>query len=91
MIEPKIPSGLIDAILAKNPWRHVAHCGVTKRISTFDIYYECDVCGEEIKVRSMSGVEDIDDVFDAVFQWALDPDAAKVMAARQAEIRDDID
>jgi hypothetical protein len=91
MADPEVPRGLIDAILAKSPWREVLHCGVTKRISTFDIYFECDVCGEEVKVRAMSGVEDVEDVFDAVFQWALDPDAASVMKARQADIRDDID
>lgn len=66
---------LLDAIRGFPTSRTVEHCGETRTISPFDIYAECPRCGERIKVRSFSGVPEVEDVFDAVFEWMLDPKA----------------
>ncbi len=73
--DTEVTSGLIDAIRELPTSRAVEHCGETHTVSPFDIYAECPRCGEKIKVRSFSGVPEVEDVFDAVFEWMLEPKA----------------
>jgi hypothetical protein len=42
-------------------------------------------------VRAFSAVPEVEDVFDAVFAWTLQPTAEGLAQARRQEIRDDAD
>ncbi len=67
--------------------RNIHHCGEVLSISPFDIYVTCHKCGQKIKVRSMSATSELEDVFDAVFEWLLQPGATPLMKRRQEIIR----
>ena len=88
---PLISSDLIDAIKALPHRREVRHCGFSFAVSPFDIYATCPHCGERVKVRSFGGAAELEDVFDAVFEWMLHQDGAEAARSRQAAIRDDFD
>ena len=75
---------LIDAIRAFPLQRTVEHCGARFAVSPFEFYAECPSCGARIKVRSFSATAEIEDVFDAVFEWMSAP-AAQELAARRRE------
>lgn len=45
--------------------------------------------GNSMKVRSFSGVTEIEDIFDAVFKWMGRPGASKLVEERQKIIRED--
>jgi hypothetical protein len=77
-----IPAGLLDAIRSFPLEREVEHCGIRMTVSPFDFYAECPQCGTRIKVRSLSGTEEIEDVFDAVFEWMNRPMAQEVAKRR---------
>ena len=87
----EIPNGLLDAIRSFPVEREVEHCGVRIVISPFDIYADCPQCGSRIKVRSFSSHEEIEDIFDAVFEWLLDPKAQELSKHRQQVIEEDLD
>lgn len=55
----------------------------------FDIYAECPQCGTRLKLRAYSAIEEMEDIFDAVFQWSLKPGANAAMQKRIAEIASD--
>lgn len=78
-----ISEDLLDAIRSFPVERRIEHCGVSIRISPFDFYADCPQCGARIKVRSMSGVTEIEDIFDAVFEWLHDPQASRVAEQRR--------
>ena len=82
---------LIDAILAFPNQREVEHCNDKFSASPFDFYAKCPRCGTRFKVRSFSGAMELEDVFDAVFQWMNNPAARANAERRQAEIADDSD
>jgi hypothetical protein len=42
-----------------------------------------------MKVRAFSGVTEIEDVFDAVLEWMLDPSNREVAEKRMLEIKND--
>ena len=86
-----IPIGLLDAIKNFPVKRPVSHCGRTFDVPVFDIYATCPECGSRIKIRSFTAVEDIEDVFDAVFEWSLKSGAIEAMHRRTSEIADDLD
>jgi hypothetical protein len=71
--------------------RLVGHCGNTFRVPSFDFNVRCPSCNSEIKVRSFSGINEIEDVFDAVFEWMLDPNNHEVAEQRMREIKEDLD
>jgi transcription elongation factor Elf1 len=58
-------------------------------VSPFDIYATCPHCGQRLKVRSFSGTTEVEDVFDAVFEWMLHGDGAGLARRRQEAIHDD--
>jgi hypothetical protein len=60
---------LPEAIRAFPVEKKVEHCGVEFAASPLDIYAECPRCGTRLKLRSFSAVTEIEDVFDAVFEW----------------------
>jgi hypothetical protein len=75
---------LVEAIRSFPLERIIKHCGASVSASPFDFYVECPECGARIKVRSFSAVTEIEDVFDAVFEWMSNP-AAQALAARRQE------
>ena len=86
---PPISAELIDAIKALPHRREVNHCGTTFAVSPFDIYAACPRCGQRLKVRSFSAATELEDVFDAVFEWLQDGDGAELARRRQVAIRDE--
>jgi hypothetical protein len=69
--------------------REVTHCKRTWHVSPFDFYTTCPDCGTQIKVRSCSGVTEVEDVFDAVFEWMNQPGAQELVESRQRIIEQD--
>ena len=60
-------------------------------VPPFDLYAECPQCGARIKVRSFSGTEEIEDVFDAVFEWMNRPMALEVVQRRLEALAEESD
>jgi hypothetical protein len=87
----EIPNGLLDAIRSFPLEREVEHCGVMITVPSFDLYAECPQCGTRIKVRAFSGTEEIEDVFDAVFEWMNRPMAQEVITRRLQALAEDGD
>lgn len=82
---------LIEAIRSFPVERETEHCGRTFTVSSFDFYATCPQCGTRFKVRSFSGGGELEDVFDAVFEWMHDPAAGAIADRRRAEIAADED
>ncbi|MGL6096352.1 MAG: hypothetical protein ACRC7O_11225 [Fimbriiglobus sp.] len=77
---------LLDAIVAFPTSREVSHCGASFQVDPFAIYATCPTCAARIKVRSFATVPELEDVFDAVFEWMSHPEAAEAARHRQAEL-----
>ncbi len=86
-----VPWELVEALKCFPVKRQVEHCGVSFLVGPFDFYAQCPQCGTRIKVRSSSALMEIEDVFDAVFEWMLKPGAADLVRQRQQEIKADKD
>jgi hypothetical protein len=85
----EIPPGLVEAIQSFPVQREVEHCGIRMAVAPFDIYTECRQCGSRIKVRSFSAATEIEDVFDAVFEWMNQPMAREAARRRQETLAQD--
>jgi hypothetical protein len=85
----EVPPGLLDAIRSLPLEREVEHCGRRITVPPFDLYAECPQCGARIKVRSFSGLDEIEDVFDAVFEWMDRPLAQEVVQRRLEALREE--
>ena len=81
----EVTADLIEAIRSFPVGRGVEHCGTRFVAPPFDVYVDCPQCGARIKVRSFSGVSEIEDVFDAVFEWMNWPEARGRQAALKEE------
>jgi hypothetical protein len=90
-VEPDVPPGLLDAIASLPVRRDVRHCGTTFPAGPLDLYATCPVCGTRLKVRGFSGNPEVEDVFDAVLTWLLQPGAAAAARERQAALAADAD
>lgn len=86
-----IPSELLACLKEFPTTRKVEHCECVFEVSPFDIYATCPKCKTKIKVRSFSGVVEIEDVFDAVFEWIERSKADEKIERRRREIREDLD
>ena len=82
---------LVEPIGAFPVHREVPHCGVTFQVSRFDIYTTCPLCKTRIKLRSFAAATELEDVFDAVLAWMLQPGAEEAIQRRKAEIAADAD
>jgi ATP-dependent Clp protease ATP-binding subunit ClpA len=80
---------LVDAVRSFPLKRQVNHCGKLTEVSPFDFYFECPECGLVTKLRSSSGVSEIEDLFDAFCEWLDQPGALDVVQKRQQDIRED--
>jgi hypothetical protein len=78
----EIGSELIDAIRNFPVRREVEHCGSSIAADPFEFYVECTHCGARIKVRSFAATPELEDVFDAVFEW-MNQEAARGVAERR--------
>jgi hypothetical protein len=87
----EVPPELIDAIHALPARREVQHCGESFAVSPFDIYAVCPRCGTRLKVRALSAVAEVEDVFDAVFEWMSSPAGREAAERRLQEIAADSD
>src|SRR5258708_7960116 len=70
----ELSANLLEAIRTYPLQREVEHCGQRFLVSPFDVYTECPHCRSRIKIRSFSGVTELEDVFDAVFEWLNQPE-----------------
>jgi len=84
-----ISEDLLEAIRSFPLTREVEHCGVRTAVAPFDIYVDCPQCGARVKVRSFSAHGEIEDVFDAVFEWMNQPSAQEVARRRQKALEED--
>ncbi len=82
----EIGSDLIDAIRNFPVRREIEHCGTHIALDPFDFYTTCPHCGTRIKVRSFSALPEIEDIFDAVFEWMNREEARSIADRRQAAI-----
>ena len=82
---------LVTAIQSFPLVRELEHCGQSFAVSPFAIYATCPHCGTEWKVRGFSSHAEVEDVFDAVFEWLTQPQATKLLRQRQREIEADRD
>jgi hypothetical protein len=89
--DPAVPEELLDAIRSLPLKREVEHCGQRFVVSPFDIYATCPKCGIQLKTRSFSATTEVEDVFDAVFEWMNQPGAAELVRKRQGVIETDKD
>ncbi len=86
---PDISFELIDAIKSFPTHRDVSHCGLTFQVPSLAIYGTCPTCGSRIKVRSFAAVPELEDLFDAMLEWTLSPEARRVAEERQRAIAED--
>lgn len=84
----EVSEDLVEAIRSFSVRREVEHCGFRFSISPFDIYATCPQCGDRFKVRAFSGCAEIEDVFDAVFEWMNQPAAEGVADRRRAALQE---
>src|SRR5437763_15599444 len=78
---------LIDAINTFPVRREVRHCDTTFSANPFEISVRCPRCGVELKLRSFAAVAELEDVFDAVFEWMNKPGAAEMVKQRRQSIK----
>lgn len=84
-----IPSDLVEAIRSMPVERTVEHCGEQWLVSPFDIYATCPHCGLNVKVRAFTGGAEIEDVFDAVFEWMNQARAEELVRQRRDVLKAD--
>lgn len=89
--ELDVTPALLEAIAAFPVRREVRHCETTFTTGPFAVYATCPACGARFKVRSFSANPEIEDVFDAVFTWMLQPGAEAAAKAQLAVIAADAD
>jgi hypothetical protein len=82
-----VSEDLLEAIRTFPVQREVEHCGVRMIAARFDFYVDCPRCGTRVKVRSFSGTGEIEDVFDAVFEWMNQPKAQDEARRRQLALK----
>jgi hypothetical protein len=85
----EIPPGLLEAIRSFPVQREVEHCSNRMTVSPFDFYAACPRCSQRIKVRSFSAGDEIEDIFDAVFDWMNQPLAEEASLRRRETLARD--
>ena len=89
--DQEVTPALLEAIAALPVRREVRHCGAAFTTAPLDLYATCPVCGVRIKVRGFSAAPEVEDVFDAVLGWMLQPGGEAAARARLAGIAADSD
>ena len=78
-----ISEELLEVIRSFPVQRETEHCGIRFVVDPFAFYAECPRCGTRIKVRSFTAAPEIEDLFDAVFEWMNRPEAQDVANQRR--------
>ena len=86
-VRVEIPEQLIEALRTFPLEREVEHCGHRWAVSPFEVYANCPHCSSRIKLRAYSAGNELEDVFDAVFEWLRQPCAAKLLDRRQKSLQ----
>jgi hypothetical protein len=81
-----VNADLLQAIRAFPVRRAIDHCGARIAVDPFEFYADCPNCGSRIKVRSFAATPEIEDVFDAVFDWMNQEGASEVAKHRQVAL-----
>lgn len=81
-----LPEADLEAIRSFPTRREVEHCGVKIVVSPFEFYATCPRCRTRLKLRSFSAHAEIEDLFDAVFEWMKQPEAEEVVRRRQTAL-----
>lgn len=82
----EISPALTEAIRSFPTTAIAQHCGTTFEVSPFDIYATCSVCGIKFKFRSFAAQTEIQEVFEAVFEWLSVPEAEALFRQHQKQI-----
>jgi hypothetical protein len=82
---------LIDQIKSFPTSSAITHCDQTIDVSPLDIHATCPTCNKRVKLRSFSANYELEDLFDAVFEWLAEPEGKRVFEKRLKEILDDRD
>jgi hypothetical protein len=82
----QIGGAFIDAIRTFPVRREVEHCGVRITVDSLEFYATCPRCGTRIKVRSFAATPEIEDIFDAVFEWMNQEGAQEVAEHRRVAL-----
>jgi predicted nucleic acid-binding Zn-ribbon protein len=85
----ELSAAVIEAIESFPLAREVTHCGRTFSVPSLDIYATCPQCGVRLKVRAMSALTEIEDLFDAFATWLAGPGASQAIQNRQRQIAED--
>ena len=86
---PPISGELIEAIRAFPAQREVEHCGARFVVPAFDFYADCPLCCARIKLRGYSANGEVEDLFDAIFEWMNQPEAREIARRRQVALIDE--
>jgi hypothetical protein len=81
-----ISEELLEQIRSFPVRRETEHCGVRIAVDAFAFYAVCPQCGSRIKVRSFAGTAEIEDVFEAVFEWMNQPGAEETASRRRIDL-----
>jgi hypothetical protein len=81
---------VLNAIGALPPIRKVEHCSTSFLAPVFAMYGNCPDCDAQVKMRSFSGELEVEDVFDAVFEWMSSTEGSLAASRRIAQINDDV-
>ena len=84
-----ISGDLLKAIRTFPSQRRVKHCGIEFVAPAFDFHAECPECSARIKLRSFSAVPEIEDIFDAVFEWMNHPEVQALSKRRMLGLSED--
>ena len=83
---PAVNADLLQAIRAFPVRRAIEHCGARIAVDPFEVYATCPQCGTRIKLRSYAATPEIEDVFDAVFEWMNQEGAREVAEHRRVAL-----
>ncbi|MGH7128463.1 MAG: hypothetical protein ACREIV_07825 [Planctomycetaceae bacterium] len=86
-----VPYTVLEMVRSFPVHRTVEHCGAEITVLPFDFYAECPQCGSRLKLRGFSAGTELEDLFDAVFEWMNQPGAEAVAERRRRRIADDND
>lgn len=88
-LNAEITGKILEVIRSFPLERTVEHCGVSFTTTPFDFSAQCPRCGTRVKLRAFSALPEIEDIFDAVFEWMNQPGAGELAMRRRVALSDD--
>jgi hypothetical protein len=80
---PEVSLDLLESIRRYPVEREVSHCGVQWTVPALEFYSICPKCKQPVKLRSYAATAELEDVFDAVFEWMNQPQAEAIANRRR--------